>query len=184
MIYVRNLQLLSAYRCLKPFTIEFRDDLNVLVGENGSGKSTLLELLHKGEEEKLVRLDRLEGFDFYYMDTERMNPRVKDVQLAPHGKVGSYLSSHFRSHGEVMLPMLRGTRSMRNALVLLDEPEAGLSIKNQGLVLKALWKSMTQRCQVIVATHSYVIIRSVQDVYSMDSMKWISSSDYLKGVGL
>src|SRR5688500_767373 len=38
-IYVQN------YRCFETYTLDFNDDLNILVGDNDTGKSTLLEAI-------------------------------------------------------------------------------------------------------------------------------------------
>ncbi|GAA5086359.1 AAA family ATPase [Nocardia iowensis] len=153
-----------------------------LIGENGSGKSTLLEALavavgmnpEGGSQnyrfttrstesvlgEHLVvkwgtRKPRSRFFlraESYYnvaTETERLGPD----QLAVFGGV----SPHARSHGESFVDLIR-RRFYPNGLYLLDEPEAALSPRGCMAVLALLSELAAQKCQVIVATHSPILL--------------------------
>ncbi|HVD99897.1 MAG TPA: AAA family ATPase [Cytophagaceae bacterium] len=55
-----------------PNTIEFKDDLNILIGSNGSGKSNLLEIING--------LFQIQFFRNYYIDDERLGRIISNVQ--------------------------------------------------------------------------------------------------------
>lgn len=181
-IYLRSFQLKEEYRGIKPFTVKFRKGLNVIVGENGAGKSSMLGLICPGpysnkEEKKLIELDYAPGSNFKFFDTEKNNPRIKS-----HIEHGFDAFSRFMSHGQAMLPMMEASEEFKSILLVVDEPEAGISLSNQKKVLAAFNKAISNDCQVIISTHSYVLINSIDKVFCMESKKWISSKTYLKRV--
>lgn len=181
MIYLKSVQLLETYRKIKPFTIKFKDGLNVIVGENGSGKSTLLNLAIDPRN-KIIKSDYDKShFEYKFLDTEKSNPRIK-TDCAHSKNIGFEIASRFWSHGETMMPLLSAAEDFKNILLLVDEPEAGLSLNNQKLLLTYFNKAIKNNCQIILTTHSYVIIKSVEEVFCMDTKKWISSKTYLKNV--
>jgi putative ATP-dependent endonuclease of OLD family len=61
-VYISKV-LIQNYRCFKDHSIEFRDGLNVIIGENNSGKSALLSALRivLGDKPR----SRLSKYDFY-----------------------------------------------------------------------------------------------------------------------
>ena len=65
-------------------------------------------------------------------------------------------------------------------VIFVDEPDSGVSLKNRARIVKFLKEAEQNSCQIFVATHSYVLIRSVERVFSMDELKWINSSDFLQ----
>ena len=123
--------------------------VNLLVGNQGCGKSTLLELLQKNHPDiKLTLSENVlnKGIRSFYFNSETDNPRVKDPVLftKPSGAdigigYGGALASRFRSHGEVLEefiiePLLKA----KDCVILLDEPESGLSITNQFKLINAI----------------------------------------------
>jgi predicted ATPase len=179
--FLKSIQLLETYRDIKPFTVEFKPGLNVIVGENGSGKSTLIDLA-LNPNNKIIKADFDQiGFDYKFLDTEKNNPRIKS-NLDHSVNIGFELSCRFRSHGESMLPMLKAAESFKKILLFIDEPEAGLSLNNQKLILKTFKTAVKNECQVILTTHSYVIIKNVKEVFCMDTKQWITSEQYLMSI--
>lgn len=181
--YIKSFSLLEAYRDIAPFSVTFRGGLNLIVGENGSGKSSMLHLMSNPEESKKIKKLELNsaGFDFKFYDTEKNNPRIKS-NFDNSKNIGLDLYSRFISHGETMLPIITASRSFKDLLLIIDEPEAGISLSNQKKILEALVTAVENGCQVIISTHSYVLINSVQDVFDMGSKTWMSSKEYLSKI--
>jgi predicted ATPase len=177
-IYLKSLELKSTYRNIKPFSIYFKEGLNLIVGENGSGKSTLLDLLAHPDSNKEIKDINADPVDFMFFDTEKNNPRIKG-DLSNSKNIGFEVDSHFISHGEAMLPIIMASKSFKDLLLLIDEPEAGISLNNQKKILAALNKAIENNCQIVISTHSYVFIKSVPKVFNMDDKIWIDSEEYL-----
>lgn len=156
--------------------------VNFLVGENGSGKSTLVEAIAVAAgmnaeggsqnyrfttrssesslgEHLVLQWDlkkprsrfflRAESFYNLATATEILGPQ----QLAAFGGV----SPHERSHGESFVDVMRH-RFYPDGLYLLDEPEAALSPRGCMAVLALLSELVAQRCQIVVATHSPILL--------------------------
>jgi predicted ATPase len=157
-----------------------------LVGENGSGKSTLVEAIAvaagfnpeggsqnfrfatRATESSLgdhlvltwgVRKPRTGFFlraESYYnvaSEIERLDREPGPSLLAAYGGV----SPHERSHGESFLDLVTHRFGPRG-LYLLDEPEAALSVRGCMAVLARLVELVGQGCQVVVATHSPILL--------------------------
>jgi len=172
--FISSLELLQEYRKIKPFAIEFREGLNVLVGENGAGKSTIFHLMiEEAANKSLVRID-FRPVEYRFFDTEKQNPRTRGEIKAEFDIV-----SRFCSHGETIFAIVDECKKFKDTLLLIDEPEAGVSIRNQRKLVDAFQEAIVNGCQVIVATHSFVIIQSVLTVFSLDSRTWMTSKEYL-----
>jgi predicted ATPase len=182
MLYLKKIKLLKEYRNLKPFCLCLREGLNIVVGENGSGKSTLLSLVVKESDKDLVELDFQKEAQYQFLDTEKQNPRIKASTMFSKN-IAFDISSRFMSHGQAMLFLLEGAKDFKDILLIIDEPEAGLSLKNQKNILDILKNLIKDsNCQVLLSTHSYPFIKSVEEIFCMDIMKWIKSEDFLKGI--
>lgn len=177
-LYLKSFTLKKIYRDIPPFTIKFREGLNLIVGENGSGKSTLLQLIRSLEPEDELKEMVVDPIEFRFFDTEKNNPRVKG-SLEYSKSIGFDIFSRFKSHGETMLPIITAAEFFKDILLFIDEPEAGISLSNQKKVLAALKEAVKSNCQGIISTHSYVLIKSVPEVFNMDSKSWVSSEEFL-----
>lgn len=141
-------------------TIKFLPGLNFLVGENGIGKSSILDSL-ANKSWKCVDFthkiypDNSKELLTYFFDTEKMNPRIK-------GRIdtGFDIACRFNSHGETLMSVLEMIDRMKNEtqphLILIDEPESGISPWNQ-LKLAKMYSSLATQHQFIIATHSVVM---------------------------
>ena len=49
--FLKNFSIIKKYEHLKPFSIDFKEGLSIIVGENGSGKSTLLRLMQMSDKD-------------------------------------------------------------------------------------------------------------------------------------
>ncbi|OZF26294.1 ABC transporter ATP-binding protein [Rhodococcus sp. 14-2483-1-2] len=174
-----------------------------LVGENGSGKSTLLEAvavaagmnpeggsqnyrfstrssesslsdhitLVWGTEKPRSRFFlRAETYYNVATETERLGPD----QVAALGGT----SPHERSHGESFIDLMMH-RFHPNGLYLLDEPEAALSPQACLAVLTRLADLVALRCQVVIATHSPILLALPgATIYEISDDGAIALTDY------
>jgi len=186
--HIEKYELIKKFerRNLDPMVIYFRPGMNVIVGENGCGKSTLIKLITDPEfvkENKVLQKITLSkdakanDVQFMMFDTETQNPRIKgklEEETAEY-----QVLSRFMSHGQTLLPILEHVSNEKNKIIIVDEPESGLSLKSQRRILKAFRKAVGNGCQIILATHSYVIISDVKRVYDMERRVWVNSDSYL-----
>jgi predicted ATPase len=157
-----------------------------LVGENGTGKSTLIEALAvatgfnpEGGSQNFRFATRAtesslgdhliltwgtakprSGFflraESYYnvaSEIERLDRDDGPPLLAQYGGT----SPHERSHGESFIDLVTH-RFRPRGLYLLDEPEAALSVRGCMAVLSRLAELAGQGCQILVATHSPILL--------------------------
>ncbi|WP_433281046.1 AAA family ATPase [Pseudonocardia xinjiangensis] len=157
-----------------------------LVGENGSGKSTLVEAIAvaagfnaeggsrnfrfttRSSESSLGEhlvlgwgpakprngfFLRAESYYNVATEIERLDDGSGPPLLPAYGGV----SPHERSHGESFLNLVVH-RFGPSGLYLLDEPEAALSVRGCMALLTRLADLTAQNCQVLVATHSPILL--------------------------
>lgn len=166
--------------------------VNLFVGNQGCGKSTMLQLLQKVHPDLELSLsDNVlkNGVSSFYFDTEKDNPRVKDPQFytTPNGQsrgigMGGALASHFLSHGEVLQDfILKPLESAKNSVILLDEPESGLSLTNQFKLIDAINNAVKNDCQFFIATHCYPLIQNF-DVISLEHNKQMKGVEFIDKV--
>ena len=160
--------------------LEFHPAITFFIGENGAGKSTLLEAIavklgynvegggknfnfrthatHSHLHE-FLRMERgvghpTDGFflraeSFYNLATEIENLGVE----YGYGKK----PLHAQSHGEAFLSLLLN-RLQGDGVYLFDEPEAALSPQRQLSVLALLHRLVYHQSQLIIATHSPILM--------------------------
>jgi Predicted ATPase len=167
------------------------DDVNLFVGNQGTGKSTLLSLIQKAGNEyvdfKISNCTVKHGVETRYFNSETDNPRITDPQMYANmdgsnkpgiGMAGA-IAARFQSHGEVLAPfILKPLKSFKNTIIILDEPEAGLSIHNQYKVIDAIKVAVKNGNQLFIATHCYPLICR-NDVYSFDTFEKMSGTKFI-----
>jgi len=188
--YLESVTLLKDKFCLKKgLVIEFQS-LTLLVGEQGCGKSTLLSLLQENSEiidVQISNFTKTNGVNTHFFDSEKMNPRITDIQMFsnPNGTsrgigIGNALQSHFMSHGEVLKEYtVNRIKDAKDCVLFLDEPESALSLRNQFKLAKEIKKATNNGVQLIVATHCLPIISEIENVYSLEHLKWMSSEEFI-----
>lgn len=161
-------------------SIDFHPNVTFLVGENGSGKSTVMEgiavALGFGAEggTKNVKIQTTDSISPLQdnLRLARSTPAPRDgyfLRAESFFNVATYMdemgylegyggkSLHRQSHGEsfmaVLLNKLRG-----NGIYLLDEPEAALSPSRQLAALSAIHQLVEDQSQLIIATHSPILL--------------------------
>ena len=154
-------------------------ELTILVGENGVGKSTILEAvamaygLHpeggstttrasgrptvSGLHEHLRLVRGLARSRWgYFVRAETMHGLLTYLEQNP----GSDPAYHERSHGQAFLELLGtkvGHMAGRGGFLVLDEPEAGLSLLSQIGLANQLAGLREDGIQVLLATHSPIL---------------------------
>ena len=168
-------------------SLDLHPQVTFLVGENGSGKSTLLEAMaishglnpeggsrnflfktHESHSDlyKALEFRRFHGLipdawflraeSFYNVSTEI---EALDSEDAPAPKIiESYggKSLHEQSHGEAFMSLMENR--FKQGLYFLDEPEAALSPQRQLEFLVLLNTLIAQGSQLVIATHSPIIM--------------------------
>lgn len=167
------------HRCFrKGAKIEFKDNITLLVGDQGVGKSTILKTLQKFKNHKdIITIETNGKVSTLSFDTEKDNPRMQ-------GSLGNdpmfQVVSMFSSHGETILPLMEHITKEKDRLIMIDEPESGLSIRSQYQLVKFLKKAAKNGCQLLIATHSVPLIESFKEVFNLEIMKYQSSEDFIK----
>ena len=152
--------------------------VTVVVGDNGAGKSTLLEAIAVGlgvNPEGGSRHARFatgdENYPEWLICSRAHNPR--DVYFL-RGETFLNLSEYhhqihspenpdplgdlpFLSHGQGLLALVE-RRFHSDGMIILDEPEDGVSYPRQVEVVTQLERLAAQGAQVILATHSPVFL--------------------------
>lgn len=173
---------LGVVRALISGSVQFRTPITVITGENGVGKSTLVEALAVGMRINPEGGSRNANFATVASSvsslgaaltfTRRENPRdafflrgesylnvAKFYESLGPTPVGSPRMDDLlmMSHGQGILALIE-RRFHGNGLFLLDEPEAGLSVLRQLELLGRLYHLAQQGSQIIMATHSPVLL--------------------------
>jgi len=195
---VQALQNIGWFRLQSPVTI--------FVGENGSGKSTLLEALAVSAGMNAEGGSR--NFNFATKRTESglhahislaRSARERDsffLRAESYYNVASYLeqldeidaasapilqsyggtSLHEQSHGESFLALVQ--HRLRCGLYFFDEPEAALSPTRQMTLLVEFDRLVKAGSQLIIATHSPILMAFPgAEIYEIDE-QGIARTDY------
>ncbi len=159
--------------------MEFHPAVTFFIGENGAGKSTLLEAIavkarfsaeggwKRGATDDLasgssldrhLTLERLHyPTDGWFLRAESFYNVATEINERGIGSGYGGKSLHAQSHGEAFLALLTN-RLQGDGLYLFDEPEAALSPQRQLAVLTLLHRLVYHRSQLIIATHSPILL--------------------------
>jgi predicted ATPase len=165
---------------LKRFSkLDLHTQVTFFVGENGSGKPTMLEAIavanglnaeggsrnmmfatreSHSELYKALKLRRCHALvpDAWFMRAESLfNVATEIENLGVHNSYGNK-SLHEQSHGEAFMSLIENRFSQ--GLYFLDEPEAALSPQRQLEFLVLLHSIVNQESQLVIATHSPIIM--------------------------
>jgi len=165
--------------------LDLHPKVTYFIGENGTGKSTLLEAIALADGfnpeggtrnfrfatrethsdlGKCLRLGRSvrglrrsDGFFFraesFYNVASEIDRLGFDPAKSPYGPT----SLHEQSHGESFLTIFVN-RLTGDGLYLFDEPESALSPQHQLMFLAAMHHLIGRDAQLIIATHSPIIM--------------------------
>jgi len=191
LIKIKNNSFPGSQVLKKNFEIEC-SAVNLLVGNQGCGKSTMLTLLQKNHSDLELKLSEdclKNGVDSFYFDTEKDNPRLKDPLLFTNADgtnkgigFANSIAARFQSHGEILeIYTVEALLKAKNCVVIIDEPESGLSITNQFRLIEAINKAVDNGCQLFIATHCYPLIESF-NVISLEHWKKMSGKKFITKV--
>lgn len=94
--------------------------------------------------------------------------------------VATAAAATMQSHGQSIFPLIRkATEGVKNSVILLDEPETALSIRSQHKIAKILI-DLAQHNQIIVATHSPIIMAIADEVLSLEHRKWMKREEFVE----
>lgn len=179
--------------------LELHPAVTFFVGENGSGKSTLLEAIAvkygfnaeggsknfnfstrptHSELHDHLRIERgvARATDGYFLRAESFYNVASEVDELGVGGYGDR-SLHAQSHGEAFLALMTN-RFQGEGVYLLDEPEAALSPQRQLSVLAYLHRLVHHHSQLIIATHSPILLAYPQAWIYQFSDSGIARVDY------
>lgn len=159
--------------------LTFHPNVTFLVGENGSGKSTLIEALavawgfnaEGGGREHQFQTRTSHSPLHRFVRPVRSPQRVQDgffLRAESFFTTASYLEDHGadrfgdkplheQSHGESFFALF-DNRFIGDGLYILDEPEAALSPSRQLSFVSRLHELVNARSQLIIATHSPILL--------------------------
>lgn len=162
--------------------IDFKSNVTFFVGENGTGKSTLLEAIavnygfnpeggsRNFNFSTLDTHSNLHGYltlikgvkrpqDGYFLRAESFYNVATEIDNLGKELLHSYggQSLHKQSHGESFMSLIL-ERFWGNGLYILDEPEAALSPLRQLSLLCRINQLVKQNSQIIIATHSPILL--------------------------
>lgn len=177
-----------ALPAIKHFSsLELHPNVTFFCGENGTGKSTLLEGIAVLEgfnaeggtrgfrfetrraEYPLARVlgvsrglrGKLRSDGFFFRAESFFNAAtyIEEIEgdRPPEKRIYGDRSLHEQSHGESFLQIFL-SRLTGNGLYLFDEPEAALSPQRQLVFLRAMHDLVNRESQLIVATHSPILM--------------------------
>lgn len=181
------------YRCYKVGQrIIFRDNLTVITGENGSGKSTLLSCIRELGKSKWTMSSQRDSEN----KIEQVMP--KDTEIAyldlssdlykgspefDFDNMALYLKCMKSSSGEgAIYQMVKFLETQTDkSLIILDEPERGLSIRKQIALSKAIadYISQNPEQQILITTHSPEFMVLAEEVYSLSHRGFVTPDTYL-----
>lgn len=158
------------------------NSVTFIIGDNGSGKSTLLEAIaiacgfnaEGGSKNfrfstfsshstlhKYLRLVKSTNFakDGYFFRAESFYNLATEIERVDTDLLAAYggKSLHSQSHGESFLALMHN-RLFGNGIYIFDEPESALSPTGQMALLRIIHKLVKKNSQLIIATHSPIIM--------------------------
>jgi predicted ATPase len=179
--------------------LDLHPRVTFLVGENGCGKSTLLEAIAIQERlnpeggsrniqfdtrpshsnlHRIVRLRRHTALvpDAWFLRAESLfNVATEIERLGVQDHYG-HASLHEQSHGESFLSLIE--QRFGQGLYLLDEPEAALSPQRQLAFLILLHELVGNQSQLVIATHSPIVMSYPDALIYQFSDAGIAPIDY------
>lgn len=180
---LQSIRFTQKWRCFKQGELfSFVPGVNLLVGDQGCGKSSLIKVITEcgSTPKKMDNVAKLQynqptrglTFDFEH-DNFRTRSALDDKFMRFH------ISCIFLSHGEAVQAVLNNLIKAENTTIILDEPDAALSIRSAKKLVETL-KALTERGnQIIAAVHNPIVIEDFDVVLSIEHLKWMPSTAFI-----
>lgn len=197
LMFLKRIELISPIDKLTQLDIEITKPLLCLVGDNGIGKSTILDALREElkieDQSYLKRRDLKKHFKFTW-NNPPSNPLAHDTHAdnkkfaGSFGEdVGAHVASMKMSSGEGSLLFLSRVLKKNPDLLILDELDRGLSVKNQLILGISLLIKIKNNVlpQLIVSCHSHSIIDlweksgdDILQIFDVEANKTVTWDEY------
>lgn len=140
--------------------------LNVLNDPSGVNASIILRSTRGELEEKPLTASQIEFahqmLPFRYSEVVNLSRRTRDILFAAQESGATYSELHMAAGERAILRLSQEITQLKNALVLIDEVEAGLHPWVQQLLMLHLQQlALRNDLQIIVTSHSPVVLDAV-----------------------
>ncbi|MFS1427348.1 AAA family ATPase [Vibrio splendidus] len=173
--------------------IEIKDKLTVITGDNGVGKTTLFSCI-RGLVSNRMQHDMKDAM----VNEQDININslcisfAKDLLSNRSGfdhNIDLQLRCMGVSSGQGLIVQLADELTRERELIVLDEPERGLSIAKQIMVARMISEYMDKypHCQVIIFTHSKDIMGMKEEVLTLPENTYLpigKIDDYFRAYSL
>lgn len=193
-LFLNNITFLKDFRCFKKGEeIKFENQLTVITGDNGSGKSTLLSCIRSSfntkwsysddpNTENVISTNVIDSknteIDYLCFSGDMLaNSASFDDNMDLHLKTMSMSSG--QGALEQLIDKVEGSKN--KPLLILDEPEKGLSAKRVNLIFNYLIKHSMENPdqQIIIVTHSECLMQLGLTVHSTSHKADILANTYM-----
>jgi len=101
------------------------------------------------------------------------------ITLSPHELRSIWDMSEF-SNGETVLDLIHAISQISDSIIVLDEPETSLSLKSQKYLQKTFKQLIKQNNQLIIITHSPILMEISDEVYDFEKAEYVNTQQYIK----
>lgn len=190
---VNEIEFKQEHRCYNAGDkVVFNNNLTIITGDNGTGKSTLITCIRslykskwsmsydRDAHENLVQ-DANQEVEIGYLDCSQDLYKNSPEMDFENFDIFKECRGNSSGQGSVLQLLSMLDRHKNKGLIIIDEPERGLSLKWQNTIAKELltFSENNPDIQLIITTHSAKIMNIANEVYSTSHRAYLSSEKYL-----